>query len=379
MKSKHGIMVGGRKPMTCDEINNNNFGRKKTSTQKLARETKCNCRSNHPKLPCSSVYTDDGKWERCSNGSKGRKKPLVNSGIQMTGKRVSEMDSDNEILVHEISNIHKQKNQLREKLDDVTRERNHLNELINLLATQHPSLFQEESDLNQSMDSAVRQHIKDVRNTQHRGEDGTATTRKHLNELNKRIEQVQEKERLLQSEIKTKLQYFNNFLKEQAKMTETNQKDKRKMESDLEKTNKKLVEAENELERMDNIRREKHNEYEELEKEARKRLRDASADQKKLDDKLHSLKKKQEDADKTLKKTMKELSNAAKKTNARKADGVTQTQRTTPPSNQKNIVKNKNGKTTTKTDPSTSNPGLSGSYWQPTNEKRKPKPNTRFE
>ena len=277
MKSEHGIMVGGRKPMTCDEINNNNFGRKKILTQKLARETKCNCRSNHPKLPCTSVYTDDGKWGRCSNGS----------------------------------NTHKQKN--------------------------------------------------------------------NLNELNKRIEQVQEKERLLQSEIKTKLKYFNNFLKEQAKMTETNQKDKRKMESDLEKTNKKLVEAENELERMDNIRREKRNEYEELEKEARKRLRDASADQKKLDDKLHSLKKKQEDADKTLKKTMKELSNAAKKTNARKADGVTQTQMTTPPSNQKNIVKNKNGKTTTKTDPSTSNPGLSGSYWQPTNEKRKPKPNTRFE
>ena len=242
MKSEHGIMVGGRKPMTCDEINNNNFGRKKILTQKLARETKCNCRSNHPKLPCTSVYTDDGKWGRCSNGS----------------------------------NTHKQKN--------------------------------------------------------------------NLNELNKRIEQVQEKERLLQSEIKTKLKYFNNFLKEQAKMTETNQKDKRKMESDLEKTNKKLVEAENELERMDNIRR--------------KRLRDASADQKKLDDKLHSLKKKQEDADKTLKKTMKELSNAAKKTNARKADGVTQTQMTTPPSNQKNIVKNKNGKTTTKTDPSTSNPSL---------------------
>jgi predicted nucleic acid-binding Zn-ribbon protein len=77
----------------------------------------------------------------------------------------TEMGSDSEMLIHEISNIHKQKNQLREKLDDATRERNHLTELISLLATQHPHLFQEESDLHQSMDSAAWQHIKDVRNS----------------------------------------------------------------------------------------------------------------------------------------------------------------------------------------------------------------------
>jgi predicted nucleic acid-binding Zn-ribbon protein len=70
------------------------------------------------------------------------------------------------MLINEISNIHKQKNQLREKLDDSNRERNHLTQLMSLLATQHPTLFQEEGDLYQSMDSAAWQHIKEgVRNS----------------------------------------------------------------------------------------------------------------------------------------------------------------------------------------------------------------------
>tara|TARA_Y100000389_G_C17402204_1_gene485977 strand:+ start:126 stop:1151 length:1026 start_codon:yes stop_codon:yes gene_type:complete len=340
MKYNNEMMIGGRLPMTCEQININDFSRKKESTKKLARETKCNCRSNHPKLPCTSVYTDDGKWVSCSTGSKKdtkKKKPA-------------------------------------EKY------------------TTNPLFHSARSDFLSISGKENANRDFDIKMTQKRN-----TAIKTLNTLNERIKKVQEREIRIQEQIKNKHDDF----KDQTKMVIENQIINRRMDSELKKIKKNISDAKEELKHIDDTRHEKRKEYEDLEKEALQRLRNASATQKQLGARLDSLKKKQEDAAENLKRTLNKLKSAERKVADRMVDGVSQTELTSvsnslrevtsPPKQIINVKKsetslvsktpksvNHKDAKTTKKDPAIANPGLSGSYWQMNKGRRKPKPNTRW-
>ena len=328
MKYNNEMIIGGRLPMTCEQININDFSRKKEKTRKLARETKCNCRMNHPKLPCTSVYTDDGKWVSCSTGSKkdtNKKKPA---------------------------------------------EKYTTNPLFHSARSDLPSISAD----TKGQEKANRDF--DVQMLQKRN-----SALKTLNDLNERIKKVQEKEKRIQEHIKNKHDDF----KEQTKMVAENQIINRRMNSELEKIKKNISDAKKELARMNDTRHDKRNEYDELEKEALKRLRNASATQKQIGARLDSLKKKQEDADENLKRTLNKLKSAEQKVADRTmVDGVAQTEMTSVSNNSrkvsppKQIIEKKKDAKTTKKDPALANPGLSGSYWQINQGRRKPKPNTRW-